>query len=107
MKGMDRSKLWRSPVKYARKGPRPRRGPLLTESGYAALMAKTPSTRRTPRQLGEEAFGQIVVAVDEYGGLAGVVSLEDVLEEMLGREIVDETDAVADLREAARQRRSA
>ena len=70
MKGMDRSKLWRSPVKYARKGPRPRRGPLLTESGYAAVMAKTPSTRRTPRQLGEEAFGQIVVAVDEYGGLA-------------------------------------
>lgn len=45
MKGMDRSKLWRSPVKYARKGPRPRRGPLLTESGYAAVMAKTPSTR--------------------------------------------------------------
>ena len=49
----------------------------------------------------------LFVVLDEYGGLAGVVSLEDVLEEMLGREIVDETDAVADLREAARQRRSA
>ena len=49
----------------------------------------------------------LFIVLDEYGGLAGVVSLEDVLEEMLGREIVDETDAVADLREAARQRRSA
>ncbi len=47
----------------------------------------------------------LFIVLDEYGGLAGVVSLEDVLEEMLGREIVDETDAVADLREAARQRR--
>lgn len=44
----------------------------------------------------------LFIVLDEYGGLAGVVSLEDVLEEMLGREIVDETDAVADLREAAR-----
>lgn len=49
----------------------------------------------------------LFIVLDEYGGLAGVVSLEDVLEEMLGREIIDETDAVADLREAARQRRSA
>ena len=49
----------------------------------------------------------LFIVLDEYGGLAGVVSLEDVLEEMLGREIVDETDAVADLREAAHQRRSA
>lgn len=47
----------------------------------------------------------LFVVLDEYGGLAGVVSLEDVLEEMLGREIMDETDTVADLREAARQRR--
>ena len=56
---------------------------------------------------GEKTLFHLFIVLDEYGGLAGVVSLEDVLEEMLGREIVDETDAVADLREAARQRRSA
>lgn len=49
----------------------------------------------------------LFAVLDEYGGLAGVVSLEDVLEEILGREIMDESDSVADLRELARQRRRA
>lgn len=48
---------------------------------------------------------KLFVVIDEYGGLSGVVSLEDILEEILGREILDESDRVVDKRKLAKQRR--
>jgi len=44
------------------------------------------------------------VVVDEYGDLTGVVTMEDVLETLLGMEIVDESDSIEDLRTMARER---
>ena len=55
----------------------------------------------------QHSRNHFAVVLDEYGGLAGVVSLEDVLEEILGSEIMDESDNVADLRALARDRRKA
>lgn len=43
----------------------------------------------------------IALAVDEYGIVAGLVSLEDAVETLLGVEIVDELDNVEDMRKFA------
>ncbi len=45
----------------------------------------------------------LLAVIDEYGGMLGVVTLEDVMESLLGEEIVDETDHVADLQQVARR----
>lgn len=43
--------------------------------------------------------------MDEYGDITGIVTLEDVLESVLGKEIVDEADTAVDMQEVARRRK--
>ncbi|MGJ8759199.1 MAG: CNNM domain-containing protein [Polaribacter sp.] len=44
----------------------------------------------------------IALVVDEYGSVSGLVSQEDVIETLLGLEIMDESDSVADLQAHAK-----
>ncbi|MFV8781208.1 hemolysin family protein [Microbulbifer sp. SA54] len=46
---------------------------------------------------------QISAVVDEYGSLEGLVTLEDILETLLGEEIVDEADKTPDRQELAKR----
>ena len=41
---------------------------------------------------------------DKYGTMVGIVSTEDIIETLLGTEIVDEMDRVADMQELARKK---
>ena len=45
----------------------------------------------------------ISVILDEYGSMRGIVTMEDVIETMLGHEIVDEKDEVVDMQEYAKE----
>ncbi len=44
-----------------------------------------------------------MLVIDEYGGFSGILTLEDVLETLLGLEIIDEFDDTEDMQALARK----
>lgn len=50
-----------------------------------------------------ESKNHMALVVDEYGTVTGLVTMEDVIETLLGLEIMDESDNIADLQDQARK----
>jgi CBS domain containing-hemolysin-like protein len=65
-----------------------------------ALSDKSPLSDAFDEVLHQRAH--IMVIVDEYGGMEGIITMEDILETLLGLEIMDESDRAADMQEYAR-----
>jgi len=55
-------------------------------------------------QLSLKTHNKLLVVVDEFGATSGVVTMEDVFEHLLGREIFDKDDVAVDMRELARMK---
>jgi len=74
--------------------------PLTDHAREALSVPETLSVARALRRIIEK-HQHLALVRDEFGGVSGLITLEDLIETVLGIEIVDESDRVTDLRSEA------
>jgi len=67
-----------------------------------SMVPSTASIYKVFEMMSEES-AQLMLVVDDFGGMEGVVTMEDVVETLLGMEIVDEADRAEDMQQEARR----
>ena len=79
---------------------------LLSDPSLKRSIPMAPDSARLPKLfdklIGEQAH--LAMVLDEYGGFEGLVTMEDLIETLIGLEIIDESDPVHDMRELAKQK---
>jgi CBS domain containing-hemolysin-like protein len=83
-----------------------RGNPSKTLSNYRRDMPSIPENITLARAFNEAQREQahMLLVVDEYGDMEGILTLEDIIETLLGLEIVDESDATVDMQALARRK---
>ena len=84
-----------------------REGVLVADIATDALFIPDTSTADDALQNFLKNQQQLAVAVDEFGNMSGVITMEDVIEHIIGQEIYEPDDPAVDMRELARQRQFA
>ena len=75
---------------------------LLTEDKFNMTLGEMPVSEIWDSMLRNKRH--IACVIDEYGSFQGIITLEDIIETIVGLEIMDERDDVADLRQLALDR---
>ncbi|PVZ65693.1 CNNM domain-containing protein [Pelagibaculum spongiae] len=79
--------------------------PKLTLSELVRPLKTVPDTLKLPDAFEDSLKKKLHIAlvIDEYGDIKGVITLEDLIETLLGMEIVDEHDQAQDMQQLARR----
>ncbi len=76
----------------------------MTELMQEVVFAPETASALDALQLFLKKHQQFAVVVDEYGSTVGVISMEDIVEHLIGSEIFESSDVAVDMRELAMKR---